>query len=644
MIERRGTSVKLRAFTCSSLLGGLVAASGCVGDTPAKEIAAPNISKIALFYPVDGLVPGRGERDTFADDSLTHVYVASHPSKTDDFFPIDENNEFTFNIGGAVSGDVIEIAGVRVAEGVKPEDAPRGESVYFRVPALPPPRSKVFCCQDSSVCVRQEDFDRNLGVCPERDTLSTMCESDLECRELNGEILPIQKDQVTITPPDKDGLVQISGSISTPGALVRIENRGKRAIGGYAPNTAKAIITDSNGGFRIRDLLARGDDEIVVQTHDLLGYRSPEAPFLVPDAPLVGLDVIGAYGYGRLIENRPGNIIIRVHPYGVDGRGICPDSTTGPTLCFTGGLTREMVTVRSAQMNKISLNLRTPDPLPEGVSTNIATEGDPLKLTQSIVLVMDLSASAAIVDAGEPARFESAWRFVQTLRKRDKLGIVTFGGTAGNGVVREVDVQSIADNYDFFRTYIRETLRQRPSGGPARVLEGIQEAAAMLAEDRTLGSIVVITMSDQVGDDPATEDFDGSDAFDALYPRVIADGGPIHNIYVVGVQQPLVYRDAMNPNVTTPSNWVIYTQSIAEFSMGRAFNVRLVPDIDPVLDKLAGMISGSFSLLYSLNVPCTGKNPDMDLTVSVAFGNATAEGTYNGSIRVDAAQDPEECQ
>jgi hypothetical protein len=630
-------------------------AFACVGSAPEKDIAAPNISRLSLFFPIDGLVAGRGESDTFADESVNYAYVVSHPSRTQDAFPLDENRELTFSIGGAVSGDVIEIAGMRVPDGADADEQPHGESVYIRVPARVPQSSRFFCCLDTKLCVKQEDFDNAEGVCPRRDQgPMTDCLDDAGCRDLNDEILPIQTDLIQVTPPDKDGLVQISGTVGSPGALVRLENRGKRGIGGFGQNTAKAVISDSNGGFRVRNILARGDDELVVQTYDLLGNRSPEAPFLVPDAPLVGLDVIGAYGYGRLVENQPGNLVIRVHPYGVDGRGICPNSTSGPTLCFTGGLTREMVTIQSAQLNKIPLNLRVPDPLPAGVSTNIATEGDPLKLTQSIVLVMDLSAEAARVDSGEPARFESAWRFVQTLRKRDQLGIVTFGSPdspMGNGlekvgVRREVELRPIADNYEFFRTYIRETLRNQQSTGAARPLQAIDAATQMLTDRREQGTIVLITMSDQVGDDPMKDDFDGSDAFDALYPKVISESTnvPIHTVYAVGVGQPLVYRDANNPNVTTPSNWIVYTQSIAEFSQGRAFNVRLVPEIDPVLDKLAGIIGGSYSLLFSLNVPCTGKNPDMDLQVSVAFGNATAEGTYTGSIRVDAASDPEECQ
>jgi hypothetical protein len=621
--------------------------SGCVGEAPPKDIAAPDIAKIALFYPVDNLVPGRGEVETFGDSSVSYVYVASHPTGTDDAFPVEEDGSFTFSILG-VSGDVIEIAGARDDKGLT-----RGESVYFRVPPLPPQGSRFFCCQDTGVCTAEEDYERNNRVCPERDTLSVVCTSAIECRSLNNEILPISLGDLNISQPDELGYVQVQGRTDTPGALMRMENRGLRGIQAHNPNTVRSVISDSNGFFRFKNIIARGDDELVFQAHDLLGYRSPEAPKHVPDAQVKDVDVLGAYAFGRLVENSPGYLVVRVHPHGVDGRGICPNSTTEAPLCFSGGLTREMVSIDSVLLQKThALTLEDPEPpFPAGISRDMAIEGNPLAPTQRIVLVMDLSDNASKVDTNPPARFQAAWRFVRTLRARDQLAIVSFGNntTDNKGVVTDVPFTEIGPNLPFFQEFLTNTMPPMQAMGQSELLKAVETATDMLGgSGLTPGTIVVITMSDQIGDDPMNMDMDADLAYEAVYDKLIGEGDePLYRLYVVGAQLPAT--DPSNPQ--TPSNYNIYVKSLADFSKGRATNVPLVPLIVEPLEKLAGEIGGSYSLLYRIlrkedrnpNLPCTGKDPDIEIQVTVTLPTGVATGNYNGSLTVDAADDPQEC-
>lgn len=646
---RRGTFVKFRAVASNTIfiasVSGALCAGGCTGDTPAKDIGAPDFTKLALFYPVDNLVTGRGEAGAFADGNVSHVYVASHPIGTDGAFPVEEDGSFNFSILG-VSGDVIEIAGARDDKGVS-----RGESVYIRVPRLPEGGSHYFCCPESLICVSDEEFELNDNKCPERNTLSTVCTSAVECRIRNNEILPIRLDDFLISEPDENGLVQVQGKTPTPSALIRMENRGLRAIGGHNPGTVRSVISDSFGNFRMKNIPARGDDELVFQAHDLLGYRSPEAPILVPDAKLKGVDVLGAYAFGRLVAGSEGYVVVRVHPHGVDGRGICPNSTTGPTLCFTGGLTRQMVSVDTALLEKTeALVLEEPEaPYPAGISESIATEGDPLTATQRIVLVMDISEDASKIDTDPPARFDAAWRFVRSLRKRDRLAIVTFGGGGTENVVRAVNFTEIGPNLEFFQSFLTEQMPGMRGTGASELLQGVSLAADMLGSDggRSPGTIVGITMTDQIGDNPESgpaQDLDSSEIFDEVYEKLIGEKGAIYRLYVVGAQIPATYAvDPNNPQVTTPSNFNIYVKSLADFSRGRAVNMPLVPLINEPLDKLAGEIGGSYAILYKTKLPCTGKDPDLDLTVTVNLPSGSQTGTYKGSLTVDAADDPRVC-
>jgi hypothetical protein len=172
----------------------------------------------------------------------------------------------------------------------------------------------------------------------------------------------------------------------------------------------------------------------------------------------------------------------------------------------------------------------------------------------------------------------------------------------------------------------------------------VEVAADMLTSDgnRSPGTIVVITMSDQAADEPGVDE-DASAAYEAVYDKIIGEKAPIYRLYVVGAQLPATYPDPVNPQVTTPSNFNVYVRSLADFSGGRTANMPLVPRIVEPLDKLAGEIGGSYALLYETFIPCTGKDPDLELSVTVNLPTGTAIGTYKGSLTVDAADDPRAC-
>ena len=71
----------------------------------------------------------------------------------------------------------------------------------------------------------------------------------------------------------------------------------------------------------------------------------------VPDAELAGLDIVGVYAFEDLGGGELGPLILHLRPFGIDGRGMCPDREGPPApVCYTGGIDHSMVTITRQQI------------------------------------------------------------------------------------------------------------------------------------------------------------------------------------------------------------------------------------------------------------------------------------------------------
>lgn len=607
------------------ILGG----AGCTGTVPPRDVGPPDITRISVFFEVDGLVRGRGEASSFADPDVTHVVVSARPTGSETILPIAEDGSFQFAII-AVSDDILEIAGALDDVGRE-----RGDPAYVRVPPRPARIPHYVCCFEGSTgtCTSEESM-RTTNECADALAGAPRCASILECRNQNREILPIDTSRIQVSAPSDLGTITVTGVIQTPGALVRMENRGQRSIGGRNPRIKLSQISDANGVFRFENVAARGDDELVIQTMDLLGNKSPEAPILVPDAPMIGVDLVGAYAFDQLDNGKVGTVALRFHIHGADGRGICPNSLSDPVLCFTGGLTHDMVELGAIQFDRTT----SPNPQPTADQVNNrATEGDPLYPTQMIVLVLDNSMAATAIDMAPPRRFEAAKQLVRSLRKRDLVGVVSYGGPNGAPPVSQDLPLSPSGGSWSAQLAAIDAIAATPAAGDSAVFAGVREAAAMLRDTQRTnglpGTIIVLAASDVEGT-PA----DADAAFDTAIEVVQADsttGFEGFRVYVVGIGLDAPNRPAGNR---------AYLESIGEFTPGGRYRgLASLDGLNEAIGDAAAYVSGAYVLLYELAVPeRVGKAARFEVSATVRIptpsgGVEAASATYEGPIRIDLA-------
>jgi hypothetical protein len=595
MFSRAAASQTFSLQTSSAVLPAIAAvvASGCVGETPPSDIATPDILKISVFYPVDGLVRGRGLPGAISDRNATHVRVASHPTKGETIVPVGMDGSFDFSII-AISDDLIEIAAA-----LDDSASERGNSVYIVVPPTPLPAPTFVCCgaTETRMGTCQTLEEREMGAaCRDAATGISMCNVDRDCGVEGGERLPLDESKIQITPPDVEGTITIAGTVQ-PSALVTIENRGQSGVGGYRPTQRRLVtITDEFGTFSFLNVAARGDDELVIQVHDLLGFRSPEASMLVPDSPLVGVDVIGVRAFESLQEEVPGPVAFLFSPYGMDGRGICPDSNDSPDICLSGGLTYDMVQLEvvtqvndngdvQAMIETSRTATRADIPYTRGLIGE-----DPLGGPQDIYVVIDKSMDSNDEDPNGD-RFDYIASFVSGLRARDYVGLATYGGFVKLevGLVQQAQRQAIRDRI--------LALKNEDPRGTAVMFGGIAAAADELRAARTRrpGRIVVFTMTDEEGDlTEATAAFDI--AFDLVRPNVNLGFDGI-TVDIVGVKIRLDGNIALMTDMTAFTGGTFYNL------LGDGAFARDEGAYGPTLSELRTEMSGSFALLFDVTVP-----------------------------------------
>src|SRR5688500_7871343 len=178
----RGSGLR---FWALAAFGGALT-GGCAGDTPPSELAAPDLLKISVFYPVDGLVRGRGLAGTINNPRATHVRIASHPTKGETITEVQEDGSFTFSVI-AISDDLLEISATTDDQATE-----RGEAVYLVVPPTPLPPPKFVCCgarEGRNGTCQDEDSARAGNPCPDAATGTTQCQVDRDCGVQSGELL-----------------------------------------------------------------------------------------------------------------------------------------------------------------------------------------------------------------------------------------------------------------------------------------------------------------------------------------------------------------------------------------------------------------------------------------------------------------------
>lgn len=590
--------------------------AGCSGDTPAPDIAAPDSSLITVFYPVDGVVRGRGLPGAFPA-SVAFVSVRAHPTDTRTLRPVDEDGGFTFNIIG-ISGDLLEISGSLDELGRE-----LGGPLYLRVPPSPPGEANLTCCQPQGTCQFRIDPDVE-EACPDPATGATRCAVDDDCNIDEGEYLTIRSDRIQVTAPNEAGRISVTGVVD-PNALIVVENRGLNGIGVAGPQYRSAQVTDDIGAFVVPDIRGRGDDEIVIQVRDLNGYHSAPVSLFVPDAELAGLDVIGAFAWEPLTNGARGPIAVHVAPWGTDGRGMCPDSGTDPVLCFSGGVDYDMVNFTRAEI-AVGPDMVPLNPTESSTSAlrphNRGREGDVRSAAQDIVVVVDVSATATDKDS-TGLRFDALAAFISGLRRRDRVGIVTYAGSPTRRLVADPFRDSGLRDFDNRQDVIdvvRDLNNLQPETG-SDIFAAIRAAATNLRNARTqAGRIVVIAAEPPPGTwEQALLDYDL--ALQAVNED-LSRGQPELIVDVVGIG---VDESVQNLRLV---------KDLTVFSQGSYYPTNTF-GVEQTLTNVRSYLSGSFILLYDVDIPVQiGKSGQVSLEVEVLIGAKRATASYNGPLRI----------
>ncbi len=643
-LSRPATGVGTGAASRWRGLVTLVAASGAVGCSSAASIpdfGQPQLDRIVVFFPVGGLVTGRGLSEA-APAGASHVFIKAHPNGSETIREVESDGSFEFTIL-ALGGNILEVAGATDRSGAR-----RGEPVFITVPDLRFSDRDFICCftagQARGTCQTTVERDTQLeedGVveCPSPQTGRTRCVTDAECGFEEGEWLEIDVQAIDVTPPDERGLVVVSGN-APPTALVTLQNRGFAGIGEPRQQLVLRRLSDEQGRFAFPPIQARGDDELIVQFQDLNGFRSPAASILVPDASLAGIDVVGAFAWQPLRDGAAGTVAIQISPYGIDGRGMCPDHNETPQTCFTGGLLHSMVNLTDVRIDgrpdPITLS---PTPLSVDVSANRGYDGNVRAGPLDVILVIDSSASADGKILQNEATVRAVTSFLQGLRQRDRVGAVSFGSQIRRlGVQYDTNGNPIGESLfsgpgrGALDISVQNALRQ-PGAGDARLFDAISEAAEMLDEaNRNVagiapaGRIIVITGSEHVG----TEEESALAFFEALDDVDTS----------VDAARPLTQVDMIGVSLARSQKFDDL-QSITAFTGGAYFDVSAVQvnqvnQLELALSDIRGTLSGSFLLLYDITIPNgVGKAALLEFDAEMIGVQQVVQ--YSGLLRVDLA-------
>lgn len=593
--------------------------SSCSSNEATNDVGIADSELITVFFPaVDGLVRGRGLPGTFPS-SVTHVAIRAHPTGTNTVARVDADGGFIFTII-ALGGDLLEISGTRDENGKN-----LGVPLYVRVPPPVVNKGEYECCKPEGTCQlkQQEDLPT---ACPDpRQGVVTRCETDLDCGIEEGEYLTIDLDRIQVSQPNERGRVSVTG-IVTPNALVVVENRGRNGIGIEGPVYRSAQISTDKGAFEFQSLIAQGDDEIVVQVRDLNDFRSPPAAILVPDADLVGIDVLGVFAWEPLTNGRRGPVAVHLAPWGLDNKGICPDSDASLEVCFSGGLDHSMLSFNRAEI-AVGAQMLPLVPIPSSTSAerpyDRGREGDVRSGPQDIMVVVDVSAVAATADPSG-RRFDAIVDFISGLRRRDRVGLVTYSDTVERALVIDQGRDSGLRDFDQREDIlgIARGLRARVPKDGNLVFKAIQAAAQNLRNARTSsGRIVLISADNPPG---VTEDLE------QVYQFTL-DNGLAANLTR---GYPTLALDVVKLGVDDDDPNFEYLTELAAFTQGQT-RFTNIDGIEQTMTDVRSFLSGNFILLYDMEIPLqVGKSGRVTFDVEFLMGSQRASGTYSGPLRI----------
>lgn len=672
----------------------LLLLTACTGATPENEFRAPVADLITVFYPIyDGTVYGRGLPGAMPDSALPLVRIDSALSNTTEIAPVRADGSFDFDLLAAAN-DTLELRGVSDTT----KTALVGPSTFFKVPPTRFNTDEYFCCIPAQATggyceseLEREERLRTNRPCPDvLGGLGTACTSDNDCGVLETERVLIDRTRITVSPPNEDGQVEVSGTVSE-NALVTVENRKLNGVGIRSRIVRSARISSDEGVFRFPNVSAQGDDELVLQVQLLNGFKSAPTSFKVPDAEMVGVDVLGAEaweGASVLRNGYRGTIAIYIAPYGKDDRGICPDSTGGPATCYTGGLTHEMVEFFTENDEAPTIDdvaatprITTPVPSQPGLEYNRGWDGDVRAASQDLVVVLDMSAAAAAADP-TGTRFSQVRTLIQELRARDRVGVVLFGGNKANGYggsvawddpnaggnakvpviglrwlgVPEVEVgrsgtglRGQAERQILLNELMALNDADAADDG-ADVADGIRSALDMLVQGNSVNSrIAVIAATKQ--DSPEAKLDETKGIYDPKHiEELIGLTQAIPRVGQIGV--PITLIDI---NDQEPANDRIADEVVAfSGNPGDGTTTEIsIENLEGALEELRRTIAGSFILLYDMCVPKkVGKRGSLEfrLRVRLPFDDPSTgprqvtfvsppigEKPYNFTIKVDGS-------
>lgn len=617
----------------------LTASTACSNASSIPDFGAPRVDQILLFYPVGGLVRGRGLAGA-TPDGASHIFIKAHPNGSETIRAVENDGSFEFSIL-ARGGNVLELSGATDRSGSN-----RGEAAFVKVPTGAFSDRDYVCCFENGAArgtcqttdEREEQLQRTDGIfeCPDPLTGRLQCSSDIECGFEEGEWLRVDLDRITVTPPDTGGFVRVSG-FAEPRSLVTLQNRGLSGIGRPEQQLVLGRVSSDVGDFSFPAVAARGDDEIVLQVQDLNGIRSPAVSILVEDAPIAGFDVTGAFAWDRLQDGAVGTVAIQIAPYGIDGRGLCPNHGESPQTCFTGGVTHAMVQLENVRVDGnagiASVATSTSIQIPDIMGADGDVRAGPL----DVVLVIDRSVASQLSNLStNEAAVSAVTTFLRGLRQRDRVGVVTYGpDTVRLGVAYNNTGQPTSDglfsgtNRETLIFNVEDALRQ-PGSGPAELFDGVAEAAEMLRGSVNAGRIVVIAADEHTGSVEESEL-----AFFEAFEKVDTANDP---------SRPEIRVDLIGISLTRSDKFQDL-QSITAFTDGQYFDVSAVQTAGPgapinqlelALTDIRSSLSGSFLLLYDITIPA-GVGKAARLEFDARMNGVPTAVPYSGLLRVDLA-------
>jgi len=604
-------------------IGALAAlAFGCPAETPKNAGNQPDPDKITIFYPLGDKVRGRGLAGA-VKPGTKFLYVSAHPSAGSAVVRPEPDGSFEFAVL-AGSKDVIEFAYAQTAEGEM-----RGPSIYLEAPIARVFREDMFCCkapgastgkcidpsEEEPVCTNHTPFDR--------------CDSNANCAKLSERNLDFPALGLNVSSPNENKTSRIFAepNFFPPLSVISVENRGQQGVGGRVGQKGKHYrVADEQGVFEFK-IFANGDDELVFEIYQLDGQRSRQHSVLVPDADFAGVDIVGAFpGYDILTPGKTGQVAIRFSPYGIDGKGICPNPAQNrppedPVLCFTGGLEYSMISI-----DRILLDQNEVTATRTATSTQLpftrATVGDIMAGVQYINILLDVGASSFSSDP-EGTRFQAAIDVVHSMRSRDRLALYSIGKD-DNGYALEVD---FTNERNLLIDRIKQLQTKVPMQEHAHHVFAAIEAAAdgLQANSKEIerGLIILINTESPIG---TREDFEK--ALTSVAPNPGFSGYPT---LVVGLDLRNKFNGAN-------------LQDLAIFSGGSFLDAFEPRTMLTKTAQIIGTISGAYVLLYDVNIPQNvGKAAAVEIEATLNFPAGTERQIqsqttlYQGTIEVSGA-------